>query len=105
LINPEIQIKLTSKKEEIISLCLKYHIVSVHVFGSVIRNDFRKESDIDLLVEFDKEFIPGFFTFMKIQKEFSALFERQVDLNTKDDLHDYFRERVQKEAEKIYVAA
>lgn len=105
MINTEINKLIESKRENILFLCRQYHIVSIYVFGSVIRNDFRRESDIDLLVEFDKDFIPGYFTFMKIQKEFSILLEREVDLNTKEDLHDFFKEQIQKEAEVIYVAA
>lgn len=105
MIAPKIHSALVNKKEDLIAICKKYHIRSVRVFGSAVRSDFKNDSDIDLLVEFEKEFMPGFFIFMKIQKELSSLFERQVDLNTNDDLHEYFKDRVEKEAENIYVAA
>ena len=79
MITQEIQSLLIDKKENLITICKKYHIRSVRVFGSAIRSDFGNESDIDLLVEFEKEFTPGFFVFMKIQKELSLLGWRKYD--------------------------
>ncbi|MCB1179612.1 MAG: nucleotidyltransferase domain-containing protein [Leptospiraceae bacterium] len=105
MIIQEIQNIIYKKQDEIQILCQKYHIESLRIFGSAIRKDFTMNSDIDLLVEFKKEKIPGFIGFIKIQNEISKIFERHVDLNTPEDLHDFFKEKVNKEAERIYVAA
>jgi len=67
------------------------HIKQFGLFGSVLRTDFNKESDIDVLVEFAPGHVPGL-AFFTMQDELSALFERYVDLNTPDFLSPYFRE-------------
>ncbi len=73
-------------------------------FGSVLREDFSESSDIDILVEFDEDHVPGFFKLMQIEEELSALSGKKVDLKTPEDLSNYFRNDVLKKAEIQYVA-
>jgi len=95
------KIKISIPKEKISQLCEKYHILRFSFFGSVLSDDFSPESDIDVLVEFAPEHIPGL-SFFSIQDELSRLFGRRVDLNTPNFLSPYFREEVQKMAEVQY---
>lgn len=90
--------------EKIAAFCRKHHIRRLALFGSVLRDDFRPESDVDVLVEFEPGHTPGL-KFFTIQDELSELLGRQVDLNTAQDLSRYFRDEVLREAEDVYVAA
>ena len=74
------------------------------LFGSVIRNDFTPESDVDVLVEFEPGRTPGL-AFFAMRRELTELLGRQVDLNTAQWLSPYFRQEVLEEAEEIYVSA
>jgi len=83
------------------ALCQQHHIQKLSLFGSVLREDFRADSDVDILVEFEPGCTPGF-EFIDIQDQLSALVGRQVDLNTPKCLSRYFREKVIDEAKVIY---
>ncbi len=73
------------------------------LFGSVLRDDFRPDSDIDVLVEFDSGHVPGFFGIFDMEEELSGLFGgRKVDLRTLQDLSRYFRDEVLAHAEVQY---
>ncbi len=88
---------------DIKSLCEKYHIVRLSLFGSALRRELGPESDIDLLIEFEKSHIPGFLKLARIEREFSVLFHNQrIDLRTPEDLSQYFRQDVLDKAEPIY---
>jgi predicted nucleotidyltransferase len=90
-------------KEQIASFCLERHIRRLAIFGSALRSDFRPDSDIDLLVEFEPDHIPGLFGIAPMERELSALCGgRKVDLRTPEDLSRYFRLRVLEEAEVQY---
>lgn len=81
-------------KQAIAAFCEQHHIRKLSLFGSVLRDDFRLDSDIDVLIEFEPDSIVGFFEFITLQMELSQLFGRQVDLNTAEDLSRYFRQKV-----------
>jgi len=83
--------------EEIRAFCVRNHIRSLALFGSVLRDDFRDDSDIDVLVEFDPDHVPGY-RFFALQEELSRIFGRTVDLNTPGFLSPHTREEVQREA-------
>ena len=89
---------------EIDAFCRKHHIRRLALFGSVLRDDFTDESDIDILVEFEPEHMPGL-EFFTLQRELSEILGRQVDLNTPGFLSPYFRDEVLAEAEDRFVAA
>ncbi|NER48816.1 MAG: nucleotidyltransferase family protein [Symploca sp. SIO1A3] len=95
---------ITFKQEAIATLCQQYHIRKLALFGSVLRNDFRPNSDVDILVEFEPGHIPGF-DFIDIQDKLSEIIGRTIDLNTPQDLSRYFRDQVMAEAKEIYVKA
>ena len=63
------------------AFCKKHHIRSLALFGSVVRDDFGPESDIDVLVEFEEGHTPGL-EFFAIEAELSGLLGRKVDLQT-----------------------
>ena len=95
---------ISSKKDEIIELCRKHHIKKLSVFGSVLRDDFRPDSDIDILVEFESGKTLGY-AFYGVEAELSELLGRKVDLNTPQDLSRYFRDQVMRESTALYEAA
>jgi uncharacterized protein len=92
------------KREEIATLCRLHHIRRLAFFGSVLRGDFRDDSDIDVLVEFDPGHVPGL-AFFGLESELGRLLGRRVDLHTPASLSEYFRDQVLREAEPVYVAA
>ena len=84
--------------------CRRNHIRKLSLFGSVLREDFEPDSDIDVLVEFEPGKTPGL-AFFGMQDELSEMLGRKVDLNTPACLSRHFREEVLREAEAQYVAA
>ena len=96
--------RMTTRVQEakIKRFCRKNHIRKLALFGSILRDDFREDSDIDVLVEFEPGHVPGL-GFIRLQRQLSELFERQVDLNTPQFLSRYFRDQVLREAEVLYV--
>lgn len=90
-------------KEKIADFCRHRHIRRLAVFGSALRSDFNEASDIDILVEFEPEHIPGLFGMARMERDLSALLGGQkVDLRTPEDLSRYFRQEVLNEAEVQY---
>jgi predicted nucleotidyltransferase len=91
--------------EQLSALCQQWHICKLSLFGSVLRDDFTPASDIDVLVEFEAGFTPGFFKLHQIQEELSDLFDnRPIDLVTPKFLNQRIRDRVLATAEVCYVA-
>jgi hypothetical protein len=88
----------------ITEFCRAHHIRRLALFGSILREDFGPESDIDVLVEFEPDSTPGF-AFFGLQDELSRMLGRRVDLNTPGFLSKYFRDQVLREAEAVYEAA
>ena len=76
--NPGIKIP----KEQIAEFCRRNHIRRLAVFGSALRADFHPDSDIDILVEFEPEHIPGLITLSGMEIELSEILGRKVDLRT-----------------------
>jgi len=89
---------------EVAAFCRRHGIARLSLFGSVLRNDFTPESDVDVLVEFEPGCTPGL-AFFLIQDELAEMFGRRVDLNTPKGLSRYFRDEVLQEARPLYVAA
>jgi predicted nucleotidyltransferase len=88
-------------QEQIADFCRRHHIRRLALFGSVLRADFRLDSDIDVLVEFEPGHVPGL-AFFAMQDELSSMLGRDVDLHTPQFLSKYFRDRVVDEAEVQY---
>ncbi|MBE0410175.1 MAG: nucleotidyltransferase family protein [Anaerolineales bacterium] len=96
-------IQVSVSKEEIDSFCQERHIRRLSIFGSALRSELRADSDIDVLVEFDRSHIPGLFGVARIERDLSELFGgRKVDLRTPEDLSRYFRDQVIREAKVLY---
>ncbi len=91
-------------RQTLAALCRQYHICQPELFGSVLRNDFRADSDVDVLVEFEPGAQIGLFAFQQIQAELSALLQRPVDLVPRDGLKPLIRESVLASAQEIYAA-
>ncbi len=91
-------------REQIAEFCRRNGIRRLALFGSVLRDDFRPESDVDVLVEFETGRTPGW-EFFAMERELSRLLGRKADLNTPGFLSDYFRAEVMAKAETLYVAA
>jgi len=88
----------------IAEFCRRHHVRRLCLFGSILRDDFRADSDVDVLVQFEPAATPGF-GFFGMQEELSALLGRRVDLHTSGFLSKYFRDQVLREAEVLYDAA
>ncbi|MHC1782481.1 MAG: nucleotidyltransferase family protein [Anaerolineaceae bacterium] len=88
----------------ITDFCQKYHIRQLSFFGSVVRNDFTPQSDIDVLVEFEPDHIPGL-NFFLMEAELSRLLGRKVDLQTLNFLSPEIRQAVVSEAVPAYEQA
>jgi predicted nucleotidyltransferase len=81
-------------QNQIAAFCQKHHIRKLSLFGSALREDFTPDSDVDVLVEFEPGFVPGFISLSKLEIELSNILERQVDLRTPAELSRYFRQKV-----------
>lgn len=93
---------ITIPQEEIAAFCRKHHIRKLSLFGSVLRDDFRADSDIDVLVEFESGQKISLFDLGRMQMELSDILGRFVDLKTPNWLSRYFRQRVLDTAQVQY---
>ena len=89
-------------KDQIAAFCEGHGIKRLSVFGSALRPDFGPDSDIDVLVEFEPDRIPGLFGFAGMELELTRMLGRKVDLRTPEDLSRYFRQEVLAEAQTQY---
>lgn len=96
--------KIEFPRDEIARFCKRNRIRKLSIFGSALRGDFRPDSDVDVLVEFEPGHVPGL-AFFAMQDELSDILGRKVDLNTPQFLSRYFREQVLAEAEVQYAAS
>ncbi len=98
--NPQVSIP----REQLAAFCQEHGIKRLAIYGSALREDFGPGSDIDVLVEFEPDRIPGLFGVAGMEIELSGLFSgRKVDLRTPEDLSPYFRQDVLDAAEVQYV--
>jgi predicted nucleotidyltransferase len=88
--------------ERLAEFCRAHQIKKLALFGSVLREDFRPDSDVDVLVEFELSAAIGLIRLSRIERELSALLGRAVDLRTEADLSRYFRDEVLVLAETQY---
>ena len=96
--------RISVPHEQIAEFCKKHDIRRLAFFGSVLRDDFRPDSDVDVLVEFQPGTRLGFRLF-EIASELSELLGRPVDFCTPSMLSKYYRNRVLREAHVEYDAA
>lgn len=97
-----IQIKIPY--DQVAAYARRHHLRRLAIFGSALRSDFDDASDVDVLVEFEPDHMPGLIGIARMEKELSTLLGgRKVDLRTPEDLSPYFRQDVLREAEEQYV--
>jgi len=89
-------------KEQIAEFCQRNHIRKLAFFGSVLRDDFEPDSDVDILIELDHTYPTGFLKMAQMEMELSEMIGRKVDLRTPKELSRYFRDEVLAEAEVHY---
>jgi len=87
---------------KLMKFCKRNHIRKLSVFGSAIRGELQQDSDIDLLVEFEQGHTPGLFSIVKMEMELAEMIGRKVDLRTAEDLSQYFRDEVIRNAKVQY---
>ena len=97
--------RIVTDQAALATLCRRYHIRRLSLFGSTLKGANRPDSDVDLLVEFEPGATPGLLTMAHIELELSPLVGgRKVDLRTAADLSRYFRDEVVRTAEVQYAA-
>ena len=100
--------KIDIPTDDIAAFCRRNHIRRMALFGSVLRDDFTPESDVDVLVEFEPGQTPGL-EFITMQDELSAILGRQVDMHTfrgvESSRNWLLREEIINSAEAVYEQA
>lgn len=97
--------QLSFDRDAIAAFCRRNHIRRLALFGSVLGDDFRPESDVDVLVEFEPGHVPGL-RFVSLERELSGLLGgRRVDLVTAKTLNHRIRDQILRSARPVYVAA
>ena len=95
-------------KGEIAKFCRKWKIRELSVFGSVLRNDFRPDSDIDVIVDFEPDSATTLFDMVSMNDELKGIFGREVDLLTRpaiEQSRNYIRRKeILSSMEPIYVS-
>jgi uncharacterized protein len=90
--------------DAIAAFCQRWFITELALFGSVLRDDFGPESDVDVLVEFESGHVPGL-AFIRLEDELSSLFGgRRVDVVQRQYLNRWLRKRILADAQVIYAA-
>ena len=96
--------KISIDRSALGGFCRRYQVRKLSLFGSVLREDFRPDSDVDLLVEFEPGARVGLFEMAAMERELGAIVGRKVDLRTPAELSRYFRDEVVASAEVQYPA-
>jgi uncharacterized protein len=94
--------EVTIPKERLAEFCRRHGIRRLSFFGSVLRDDFGPDSDIDVLVEFEPDARVGLIRLAGMELELGGILGRKVDMNTPCCLSPYYRDRVLSEAEVHY---
>lgn len=89
-------------KERLFEICQKNDIVFMAIFGSFVRGERKKGSDIDIAIEFDKNSGKSLLDLVRIENELSKIFKRKVDLGIFSSLNPYIMEDVKREMQIIY---
>lgn len=79
----------------------KYGITEIGLFGSVVRNEHREDSDIDILINYDSKKMKSLFRYMELQEELEEVFGRKVDLVNKKTISPFLRKRILEEVEYV----
>jgi uncharacterized protein len=90
--------------DELEAFCRRHGVRRLALFGSALRDDFRDDSDVDVLVEFEPERTPGLLSLAGMELELGQLLGREVELRTYGDLSRHFRDEVVASARELYAA-
>ena len=104
MVSALVQSRLRVDPDALRKLCRRHHIVKLSLFGSVLRGDFRPDSDVDVLVEFEPGHVPGYLRLADVALELDALVGRAIDLQTPRSISGAFRDEVAATAELLYAA-
>lgn len=96
--------QVRTDKAEIAAFCRRWNVIELAFFGSVVRDDFSADSDIDVLVAFAPDARPGFLTLSRMERELAEMLGRRVEVTTKGGLKPLIRESVLAQAEILYAA-
>ncbi|MDP6545385.1 MAG: nucleotidyltransferase domain-containing protein [Phycisphaerae bacterium] len=96
--------EISLDSDRIADFCRLNQICRLALFGSVLREDFRSDSDVDVLVEFDPHAVVGLIRLAGMERELSKILGRKADMRTPDDLSRFFRDEVVKSAEVVYAS-
>jgi len=102
--NPLTALPIQIVPEKIRAFCRKHHIAKLALFGSVLTERFRADSDVDVLVQFEPGHIPGLIALCGMERELSSVLGRKADLRTPNDLSRHFRDEVVRTALVQYAA-
>ena len=92
-------------QQRIADFCRRRHIRWLALFGSVLRDDFRPDSDVDVLVEFEPDQRYTYFTLSRLEGELADLLGRRIDIHVPKSLHPFLRDKVLGQAESVYVGS
>lgn len=84
-------VKIEIPKDEIAEFCRRWKVIELAIFGSALGNDFRPDSDVDVLVVFKDDAQWNLFDHMKAEEELEQIFGREVDLVEKKTIKNPFR--------------
>lgn len=85
--------------DRLAEFCRKHGVRKLSFFGSVLREDFTPDSDVDVLVEFQPDRVPGLIRFCGMEMELSEILHREIDLHTPKSLSPFLRDRVLSQAQ------
>lgn len=95
---------VTFPEDRLAEFCARHGVRRLSLFGSILREDFGPDSDVDMLVEFEPGRTPGMFGFGGMILELGEMIGRRVDLRTPMDLSRHFRPYVLREARVLHAA-
>ena len=90
--------------QAITAFCQRHHVRELALFGSILRDDFGPDSDVDILIEFEPGAGVGYLKFFHLQDELTELFGREVDLFTPNSLKSFARETALQSKTVIYAS-
>lgn len=99
------QARISIPKDRITEFCVRNRVRRLSLFGSVLREDFGPDSDVDILVEFEPGARMGLIRLSGLEIELGKIVGRKVDLNTIGFLSKYYRDQILTEADVQYDAA
>ena len=91
---------IINNKKKLLEICIKNDIVFMAIFGSVVRGNYTKSSDIDSLVRFEKP--KSLLELVRIERTLSETLGRKTDLLTEASISPYLRDRIKQEMEVFY---